>query len=442
MYLMVLQFLILTLASNLQGQPQDLDPHVADLDSLKKWVGQNIQSINTTGDSKLAYEYAFIGLQRARAGKKYEMAGDIHQQLATWHYLQVASENSDSILYHDEMAFTQYKLAGQKQKMAKSAVYIAQSLMGHSKLDSVENYLFEALRLFEEVQDSTEMAFTLRNLSEYFGQTEDHQDAIDYAQRSAQLYEALGNVQGLGITLFGIVPEYIAIDDHETALRKANQSIDLIGSLGDDMDEAAYAYALNSRALVHQEIGEYELALDDHFAAWDVVKTLVNEEIEADGWKKGIAEVLYLKGEYSKSIPYFADYRQHILKRNKTGMATEMKLMMADAYEQTGQLGEAIELYKAGWIEKDSMAQSKLANVRSELQVKYETSRKDATITAQATELAQQRKIQRLYLGLGLALSLLTAGLFGPLEKTASKMLSYSNSTENWWLRILKMNCS
>ncbi|MBX2817082.1 MAG: tetratricopeptide repeat protein, partial [Saprospiraceae bacterium] len=300
------------------GSTQDLNPATADIDTVVSWIGSHVSSISSTESSRRAYEYAYIVLRRCHQLSSYQHIAKVHQHLATYHYMQVASEQTDSIIYHDSLAMVNFRLAGDRSGAAKSLAYLASSYLLVNRFQEAEANLFEALGIFRELDDQDEVAGTLSDLSDYFIATESYEDAIKYAEQAEEVLSKSDDARSYGIALFSIVPAHVKLEQYVVAMEKADLAVEKVTSVS-DIDSAALAKALGAKALVHQKIGDLDQALSDYMRAWDIVKTLVNEEHEADGWKQGVAEVLYLQQKYAEAIPYYEDYITHLKRRKNKG---------------------------------------------------------------------------------------------------------------------------
>ena len=398
-----------------------VNPETVPLDSLISWVAENVNYITDTEETKDSYPYAYIALRRSKEIKDYGKMADIHQYIASWHYFHIKSEMVDSILYHDQQALKYYELTGNDKKAAKTLKNVASSHLNRNEYLLAEACLFKAIAIFEKMNDEAGKASIYSTLSSTYIEMETYQDAIKYGEQAIVIREKLGEPAELGIALFSIVEAYEKTGLLDKALETANRSITVIESMGADKDPGALVRALSARALTYKSSGQLELALKDYIEVWNLGKSMVEIEEQADFMKDGIGEILFLQKKYKEAIPYYEDLFDHLGKRNNAGALWGKQLELAQCYEYTGDTEKALFYYNKSWTEKDSMLNSKIASLQSELQIKYETDKKDATITNQNELINQQTKIQWLSSGMLALLGLLLGGVLWGYRKNQHK---------------------
>ncbi|NOX66440.1 MAG: tetratricopeptide repeat protein [Chlorobi bacterium] len=151
-------------------------------------------------------------------------------------------------------------------------------------------------------------------------------------------------------------------------------------------DSVGIPYSLNKLAEMLSESGNYNKALA-FMAESDAIRNKEKGEF-------GRAENLIYYGEiyrsmknYKKAIHY---YKQAIRK----GKPLHYKYMvqyayqqLAELYERTDRYADALENYKFYTVYKDSLNNAEMNNKIAELQIEYETEKKDRQLTEQALEL-------------------------------------------------------
>lgn len=360
------------------------------LDSLIRWV-----EVNMYADTDTSYKYAHIALKRALKSGTNEQIGDILEQLAGWHFGNAESENRDSILYYDKKSLEYYLKTDNQAKIAKAYLHIGTGYVDFSDYRSAQEYALHGIRILEKINDQEKLAEAYADMSYVCRHMGSYEDAIRYAEQSIATYRNINQVDNIIVPLLYSITAYTSAGKPNIAIEKANEAIALIERTGGQKsDPGATLRAFGMRGEAYEALGEYDKALEDFTYAWNFAKSEVPEPHLADGYKGDIGNILRLQGKYAEAIPYFEDQIKHLDSRALQGMSWKLYLRVAECYEKIGDLSTSLDRLKTGWQLRDSMQNSRVSTLESELQIKYETAKKDETIATQELQIATQRRIQ------------------------------------------------
>ncbi|MFP4288277.1 MAG: histidine kinase dimerization/phosphoacceptor domain -containing protein [Bacteroidales bacterium] len=386
------------------------------LDSLFSYLENEINDINTSHRFDETYDAAYFALNKALQEGKPEDIAQAHNLIASYHYFSVHSNNPDSTYFHDKKTLDYLLLTDDLEKIARAYDRVGKDLVSLGRFLQAEENLFEVVRIYEELELPMEVGRAYASLNYLFRESQDYEQALFYGEKSLELIEANHTDENELIQpLLGLIHTYPKVEQAELGLEKAQQVVDIITRRYDVEDNVHMANVRAWRGKVYVALEDYEKALEDFFYSWNVIKTIVKTEEEADGWKGDIGNVYRLQGKYGEAIPYIMASLIHHQERgiNNWEMLENYQFWLAECYEKTNQPDSALFYTNNARHAQNQRITEELAAVKSELRIKYDSDKKEATISEQMAQIRQQNQIQRLSLGIGgLLILLLGSGFF------------------------------
>jgi len=379
-----------------------------------------------------------------------EKTGELHT-LLEWLETHLKSHKDSTALGNN--AHKAIKIAqkiNDSTSLAKSYLYLAHYHREYSKLDSSLAYTLKAQEFYRALKNELELANThlaLKTIysiqTEYGKATEetyrameifqkmDHQKGvaicyshlcdllyyenrystgIEFCDKAIDIQKKLGEKEDLALTYrYKANSQLFSGDDLEHALASINNSIELYNELG----EAGIPFmaSINWRGNIYKYLGEYEAAIANYQYNFDKSKELGLQRylIPSLG---NIGHVYLMQGKYEEALPYNLEAIDIMIKTGRIRNLWENYMHVSTIYENMGDFKNALEynkLYATAYTEiKDRAIQS----LEGELQAKYQTGQKNATILFQNEKISQQRKTQTLYVILVGMLAFILFGLF------------------------------
>ncbi|MEK6480559.1 tetratricopeptide repeat protein [Catalinimonas sp. 4WD22] len=264
-----------------------------------------------------------------------------------------------------------YEALNDTEGVAKCYNNIGNAYWELEKLDyALENY-FKAVDLLENQEEKT--GSILGNIGLIYRAKNDFEKALSYYQRSLQVNQKYGHKMDAAIDLQNIGVLYKRMGDMDTSLKYLKESNDLSREID---DQIGVLYTDHGIATIYGELGQYTQALAGLEEALQLAKQLNSKE--------------EIKNLYES---------------------------FTNTYEKMGQYALALEYRKNFEVWKDSIANEKHVIQIKELEVKYETEKKDKQIILLANEKELQQKEAERQAGLkkasmaGLVLLSLLTGL-------------------------------
>ncbi len=347
------------------------------------------------------------------------------------------------------------KETGDSTTLAKSYLYLAHYHKEYSKLDSSLIYTLKAKDLYSSLENEPDLANTHLALKEIYSLQTEYGKATEEAYKALELFGKLNNQKGVarsyahlcgllyyenrysrGVELcdkaleiqkkldakedmpltyyYKATNQLFSGDDLQYALSSIDTAIELYKARGET--GIPYMASVNWRGNVYKYLGEYDNAIADYQANFDMSQELGLQRYLIPSLAN-IGHVYLMQGRYEEALPYNLEAIDIIIKTGRVRNLWENYMHVSSIYENMGDYKNALEynkLYATAYTElKDRAIQS----LEGELQAKYETGQKNATIYYQNEKIAQQSKTQTLYIILVGLLAFILFGLFYSYKK-------------------------
>jgi len=386
------------------------------LDSLFSYLGKEVNNINVSHRFDETFQAAHYALNKAMAAGDPEKIAKAHNILGSFHYYSVRSNNPDSTYYHDNKTLEYLLKTNNQEKIASAYERVGKDLVSMGRYLEAEEHFFKVLSIYEQLEQPINIGVAYASLNYLFRETKDYEQALIYGEKSLELFkEHYEKETELIEPYLGLIKTYPKVGRAADALILAQEVVGIISRRFDGADNINMANVRAWRGEVYMELEDYDKAMEDYWYAWNVIKTVVEKEEEADGWKGYIGNIMRLQGKHREAIPYIKASLVHHQDRGIKywELVENNQFWLAECYEKINQPDSAyfyLNLAQAGQKKRFT---EELAALKSELRTKYDSDKKEATITDQMAQIAQQNQIQRLSLGVGgLLLFLLFGGFF------------------------------
>lgn len=307
----------------------------------------------------------------------------------------------DSALYYFKLAQAGFEQQNQPERVAFVLTRFRWVYNSLGDLEKANEYSFQALKIFEDLNDQQGIALTYYTIGENLYYQQKMQEALKYAERAYEIQRKLDEPEDLAATIQSLAEIWLQLRDYEKSLKYCNEGLALRKQLKNEPD---IALSLNSRGNTYKYMKRYPEALQDYQASLAIARSsgFIALEMACLG---NIGHVYNLMGEFAKALPYHRENRDIILLTDTKDLAVENLSEMALAFAGVGRFDSAyhyqvLHSELSGEILNDNNARS-----MTELQTKYETAQKEAKIAVQEAKL-RQSKIQIYAVSAGLLLAL------------------------------------
>ncbi|MBU0491661.1 MAG: GGDEF domain-containing protein [Chloroflexi bacterium] len=205
------------------------------------------------------------------------------------------------------------------------------------------DYFFRNLGIAQEIDDEHARAVSMANIGVVYQNTGDPEKAAESFAEGAQIFRRVGDRQGEAACLNNLGFMYQQQGEHERALEYFLRAHQISGESGDRVNQAMTA---TNAGEVYALLGDDEAALDCLQRGLTIAREIGNPQVETAAiWSLG--GFLLDKRQFDQAIEQLGQglavaerigYREWIYKTHES---------LAEAYEQAGQMGSALEHYRA-----------------------------------------------------------------------------------------------
>ncbi|RCH55525.1 hypothetical protein DJ568_06430 [Mucilaginibacter hurinus] len=344
----------------------------------------------------LCWNYSFISFDKALDYGNREL--DLAQKMKNDTAIALAysdigivhtrANNLQDALTNHQKSYDLRKKLGLKDKMAGSLSNLGVIYKHLGKLDRAIQYMMEALHIYSELGDEAKEATLLNNIGKFYLDSNKPADAKKYLFHSAALAKKLGQKMLEGNALGNIMAYYIQTRQYDETIKLGYKEIKFYKEIN-DLSEEATIY--NTMGVAFQKKKEYAKALEFNKKSLAIRKEL-KDEMGIGSCYKNMAQIYIEEEKYPEA-------KDHLDKAIALFKKLNAKNYLQEAYNLAAVLNEGQNTYKDALTYmqqsqklKDSLFTRKTADQMNELQVKYETSKREQRIKL----LREQAKVQQL----------------------------------------------
>jgi PAS domain S-box-containing protein len=318
------------------------------------------------GDSKLHSDSLTKILETKTGLEKLE----VYNQL-------IISLNNLNPAHGIDIAREAIKLADQLGSEEFKAKLLNEEAVCYRKLSIYENSLmlhFEALKIFEKLNDSMGIAFTYANIGNVYYGINEFEDALTYHYKSLAIKEELKDKSQIAYSYNAIGMSLIRMNDQKQALKYFHNAIELRKKKNETL-EMANIYGNMGDAMV--KLNQFDDALEYLNLAQEIY---TNEK--ADYGLALIynrkAEVYYLFDALDMAYDFLKKAESLALIQKNFGLLQTNYDLQSKILEKKKLYKEALHFTNKAYGIKDSLLNERKFYEMSEIRVRYETNRLDA----------------------------------------------------------------
>ncbi|MCK8481349.1 tetratricopeptide repeat-containing sensor histidine kinase [Psychroserpens algicola] len=402
--------------------------------------------------NKIAFSYIFNDTNKAlkviKEGKTLANEAQFHfglTELTNTHgiYMDITGK-SDSAGYYFEKALDMSRTHDFQIIESMCINNLGMYNWNRANYDKALDYFFQSLKMNEAIDDERSTASSLNNIGLIYQEMNLSEKALSYHKKALSVREKynleneqIASLNNIGINLkdLGRVDEAIITYKKGIALAKRkNNLIDYYKLL----DNLANAYNVN---------GDLDLALQTYLKALDKPEGYESEQKAQLATLNNIA-ALYNELNQPKTALRYAEKGFELVKKYPEIelISADLNLTTAESYYMLNDFKKARAKRQEFITLKDSIFSETNAVAIADLEIKYETEKKEREILVQRAELAENKLTiqQRDYQIYGLIALALILGLIGFLffnqQKLKNKQLQKENELKDALIKIETQN--
>lgn len=235
------------------------------------------------------------------------------------------------------------------------------------------SYFRKASELASNIGNEDILAYSQNNIAITYGELSDYENARLYYLKAIEVFEKTGNLRGVEMAKANLSTTYANLNDYDNAIKLLQECIDFSREIN---DVPGYAMSLSNIGMMYSKKEEYDKALEYIEQALQLHREL--------GFKAEISRDLLGMGVIYKETNYPDKAREYLLEAQGIAMETGDYWAIATCYENlselnvfTGNLRNALKDYKLYKLYNDSIITEENREKLAELEVKYQTEKKD-----------------------------------------------------------------
>ena len=303
--------------------------------------------------------------------------------------------------------------------------------------DALKYYL-QALDIYSALNEKVLEATVTNNIGMVYSYLDINDKAVEYHLKAKSVFEKLDNKKGISEAFNNIAIIYANDGDLEKALNYFKYSLDIEIELD---DKKGIAESANNVGAVHYYMQEVDSALT-YFKQSAYIEREIGNFAGVGASYNNIAQVL-IENNRAPEAKIFIDSAYYYAQEYKVAVDYETALLnYSQFYEATNNKGKALDYFKAFSKVKDSLVNIETNTKVAELEIEYQTEKKEKEILTQRADIAEQEldlsKKNNYILGLGaLATVLLLLGyLLYNQQKLKNHQLQKENELKDALLKI------
>ncbi|MCT4630403.1 tetratricopeptide repeat protein [Winogradskyella sp.] len=349
---------------------------------------------------------------------------------------------------HLDTSLALYSQIQNEKGIARSNYRFAVLYRLQGAYDKGLTHIEESLKFAQHSNDSLSIANNLFQKAVIYSLKGDYDKGLEVYMKILSVYEAMDFKKGIGLTLNSIGITYGDLGKHEDAIRNYKKAIEIHEASNDSVN---LPNVYGNLALTYSNQKKHDLALEYYSKARDIdIATNNNWGLAINSENIGL--VLQEQGKYGEAISFFEQARSIFEKNkltadlsrvyanlgnayfllgdlnksksylqsaleNKTDskkVTMEIHSNLSKLYKKMGRYGLALNHYEDYTIYKDSVFEEDRIKNINDLQLKYETTKKNKEIAEQQLELNKKegeilKKSSQIIYMTGIAIFLLVA---------------------------------
>lgn len=356
-------------------------------------------------DMETARQYADSALMIGQRSFNYEIISDSYVNLANYHFFQ---GELDSALIFFEMSYQAILKSRNRNEIAAALNRLGLIYESKSDYSTAAGFYYKALKIYEETGYTKGKAEIYNNLGVINDALKQPEQALHNYIMSLDLFEEAKIIEGQANVYNNIATLYANENKTDTAIIYITKSIKILMK-GNRLTEAATAY-FNAAVFYNLE-NNYDSATIFLDSALMIFTQTNNIHGIANVYSEKAKKLIELK-DYSNAIILLTKSWELRKEVGNLSAQSQTLLQLSDFYYLSEDYENALSYYKRHIELEDSVFNENTKNIISELNIKYETEKKDKEITILRKEAEIKKNHNRLLILIVSALAIILILLF------------------------------
>lgn len=302
--------------------------------------------------------------------------------------------------------------------------------------DKATEFLLESIKIAEEVNDDIGIAYGCHSLGNIQLGQKRRKLAIKNFKRAREIHEKLGNKKGIGQELLAVGSVLQDEGKYQEARSEQQDALKLFEEIG---DKKFMAIAFNNIGSTYEDEKQYNQALVYHRRSLQLRQTIQSTHETLKSLRQ-LGRVYHKMGQFNLAKSYLNQSLDSALKIGAKDHIMKAYEVLSSIDSARGNFKGAYFFHKQYLAMKDSVFNDNKEKLITEMNLKYETEKKEREIHSQQMQLDRQELVidrknaQTTALVIGILLTLVSAIVFfrgRQKQKKANDQLALQNRQIN-----------
>lgn len=368
-------------------------------DTVKINALNDISFILVASDPQKAKDYANKALLIAQ---KIEWETGIANSYHNIGYVNYAQGNFPVALDYWLKVLVQREKINNKEAISSAIGNVGTIYFHQANYPKALEYYIKGLKLAEEIRDTAKIIANLTNVGMIYKRQNDFEKALEYQFKALKMVEKSNRQNEIGIVYGSIAGSYWRQGNITKALEYYFKAIEIDEKMGNKRNVGGWlaniggVYALKADSADANKDKEMQNLNNQKALEYNLKALKIAEELDE---KSKQAIILGNIGSLYTQLIQYNEAEDYLQKSLKLATSINIPDQIKDVHESfyilyshTNQYAKALEHYKKYIETKDSIFNENNSKIISELQIKYETEKKEA----ENAELIHKNELQAL----------------------------------------------
>jgi two-component system NarL family sensor kinase len=298
-------------------------------------------------------------------------------------------------------------------------------LHAQSDFQAAIKYHLNSLKIKEELKDEKGMGASYNNIANAYRALMQPKKALEYHKLSFAIKEKQNDTKGMALALGNIANTYWQLGDTVNALKINKQALTLQLQLNDGR---MIGSTLNSLGFMYLRLNKYDDAMN-YLQQSLKYRVKLDDKNDLSSTYFNIGNVYSQKGDFVNAKKYINMSMALAKENGDKGLILDINKLLSYIAKTEQDYEKSITLLEDASKYQDSIFKVEGQRALAEMQTKYETEKKEASIKLleKDNELKDTRNKQQLYVASGIIIILLIAGIFSYTTLKAQQQKRMAN---------------
>jgi len=256
--------------------------------------------------------------------------------------------------------------------------------------DEALNYYFNTLKVAVKIGEIEKQAAIKNNIAIIYSINKDHEKALEWFNKVLDVYKTEKNMVRIAMTWVNMANIFDEQGEYEKGLEYLSKAIPILIEYG---EKQKFALTLNSQGYLYLKLKKYDAAFQNYKRALEIAESIKFER-GVVGASINLGEYSVAVKDYNKALLFFEKALNISTESNDKEHIKDCYKGISKVYALKGDFAKALESTEHFMLYKDELYNDRTQKQIKELQIKYETEKKEEEIGLLQVRMRTQRRNQ------------------------------------------------